>query len=376
MDPPPIAVADWVVWLGDVFMMASLFFIAGYFAVPSLDRWGTGEFLKRKVARLLVPCLLVTLFLNPLTIYPFHCTNDFALGVPRMSYWQYWALFLRDGLHLHVGSTIEDGQLRFEFGQFHCWFLSVLMLFFVFYAAAHAAGRRWGRPLHARGPASRRTIAMWLLWSTVAGAVIVGLLAWVEPVDKWLTIGPFLPFEVPDVGLYVVYFVMGIAACRGRWFEQRRPLGPGIYWGAVCVVLSTVYLMFMIATANDPSLIDSRSIAFVRWGLRVPLCLALLCSFLTFAQRWANKPNPVNRTLAAHSYGTYLVHMVVMIYLQWALLLWDGGPSWVKFLVSCVLSILLSYAAAILVARVWSAVCAAWARVLPSEPASSYPDAA
>ena len=53
----------------DVFMMPVLFFVAGYFALPSLEKRGVGEFIKDKCKRLLVPWVLAVIVFMPLLLY-------------------------------------------------------------------------------------------------------------------------------------------------------------------------------------------------------------------------------------------------------------------------------------------------------------------
>ena len=61
--------ADIIRELLDVFMMPVLFFIAGYFALPSLEKRGVGEFIKDKGKRLLVPWILAVVVFMPLLLY-------------------------------------------------------------------------------------------------------------------------------------------------------------------------------------------------------------------------------------------------------------------------------------------------------------------
>ena len=61
--------ADIVRELLDVFMMPVLFFVAGYFALPVLEKRGAWGFLNDKVKRLLIPWALVVLVVTPLVFY-------------------------------------------------------------------------------------------------------------------------------------------------------------------------------------------------------------------------------------------------------------------------------------------------------------------
>jgi glucan biosynthesis protein C len=79
--------ADIIRELLDVFMMPVLFFIAGYFALASLQKKGAGEFLKEKMKRLLIPWALAVLIFLPLVIY------DQPIN-PVRPFWKYWLWYL------------------------------------------------------------------------------------------------------------------------------------------------------------------------------------------------------------------------------------------------------------------------------------------
>jgi peptidyl-Lys metalloendopeptidase len=68
-DPNPTEVVDLLLMILDVFMMSILFFIAGYFALPSLQKKGSGSFVKDKFKRLGIPWLIVTILVLPILDY-------------------------------------------------------------------------------------------------------------------------------------------------------------------------------------------------------------------------------------------------------------------------------------------------------------------
>jgi hypothetical protein len=67
-------------------MMPVLFFTAGYFTLPSLEKRGVWEFLKDKVIRLLVPWAVVVLVFTPLLFYD----QPDQLVRPFRSYWLWY----------------------------------------------------------------------------------------------------------------------------------------------------------------------------------------------------------------------------------------------------------------------------------------------
>ena len=65
--------------------------------------------------------------------------------------------------------------------------------------------------------------------------------------------------------------------------------------------------------------------------------------FISFAYRYWNRDSKVNRTLAANSYGIYILHMPIVLGLNLALVSWAGGDVIVKFSIVTVASIFLSW---------------------------------
>jgi fucose 4-O-acetylase-like acetyltransferase len=63
------AFCDFILRLLGVFLMPTLFFIAGYFALQSLHRKGTWLFIKSKMIRLGIPWLIGVVLLGPVRTY-------------------------------------------------------------------------------------------------------------------------------------------------------------------------------------------------------------------------------------------------------------------------------------------------------------------
>jgi glucans biosynthesis protein C len=73
------------VLLLDVPIMPILFFLAGYFALRSLQKRGTWLFLKDKLVRIGIPWIFGALFLAPLITYMIY----FSRGMPT-SFLEFW----------------------------------------------------------------------------------------------------------------------------------------------------------------------------------------------------------------------------------------------------------------------------------------------
>lgn len=65
-------------------------------------------------------------------------------------------------------------------------------------------------------------------------------------------------------------------------------------------------------------------------------------TLMSFAYRYWNRDSKVNRTLAANSYGIYILHMPIVLGLGLALMSWTAGPVIIKFGIVTAVSIFLS----------------------------------
>jgi fucose 4-O-acetylase-like acetyltransferase len=84
-DPRKLPVANVFVLACYMFQMPLLFFISGFFALPSLRPRGFWRFCLAKVYRLIIPAFVVLLLLNPIRRYLFHCFQEQLVFPPGCS---------------------------------------------------------------------------------------------------------------------------------------------------------------------------------------------------------------------------------------------------------------------------------------------------
>ena len=107
----------------DVFMMPIMFFIAGYFAFPSIKK-GLKRFIIKKIIRIALPFLIGIIFLAPIMMY-ISIIHYFPLW--DISFFDFW-------LNYYFTDQYMDPS--------HYWFLSLLFFFFIVFAAIYAIMRR------------------------------------------------------------------------------------------------------------------------------------------------------------------------------------------------------------------------------------------
>ena len=137
-DPRITSVADQLVVFLDVILMSALFFVAGYFTLPTLRRRGAAGFLWRKFWNLVIPGAMAVVLLNSMWKYVFHLTRSWEAGETPMGYWEAWWFFLSSIQWTEVGNIHA-----FNFTLLHVWFITVLV---VFYLAVQATAWYRRRP--------------------------------------------------------------------------------------------------------------------------------------------------------------------------------------------------------------------------------------
>jgi len=321
LDPRRSLLLTAIVLLLDVPLMPALFFVAGYFALPSLQRRGTGGFIREKVVRLGIPWVVGVVFLAPLATYMIYVSRDVPTG-----YLEFW-------------KTDFWGPM---FQQSVYWFLGVLFAGFLVLAWM------WGRDterLRASEPRPERPgarVFLAVVAATAAWSILVGRR---YGLDDWQHLGWLFVIQPARVAFYVGYFALGVYAERRAWFGAagyRPDPGP---WGWGCVVSGIVYLAFRFA--GNPTSFGERAVAA---ALFAAFCLMAVIAGIALLQRVAEGANPAWRTLASNAHGIYDVHPLILYPLAYLLLDLDA-PALVKVTVLVVVTLGASLGVSALVLR-------------------------
>lgn len=134
-----------LVLLLDVPIMQILFFIAGFFAYPSLEKAGAAAFIRQKLLRLSLPWLFGVVFLAPAVTYLIPLTRGGAR--PYLQFWafDFWGPYFQQSVY---------------------WFLGMLLLLFTLLAALHSGEPRLqGMLRQSQAPTWRLFFGFWALTS-------------------------------------------------------------------------------------------------------------------------------------------------------------------------------------------------------------------
>ena len=314
LDPHQGLFFTWLVLLIDVPIMPALFFVAGYFALPSLGRRGAGGFVREKMVRLAIPWVLGVVFLAPLATYMTYVSRGTATN-----YLQFWT---------------TDFWGPYVYQQSVYWFLGVLFAEFVLLAWVHEASPRL-RASVPRVEQPRQRVFVAFVALTAAGSILVspsfGL-------DDWQPVWLLFVIQPARIAFYAGYFVLGIYAERRGWFSAagfRPDLGP---WGWGCVLTGLAYLGFRMS--GTMVTVPERAVGSVLFSA---FCLTALMAGLALFQRWIDGAGRTWRTLAANSFGVYYLHPLILYPLAY-LLVSLSAPSLVKVTVLVAVTLVASLA--------------------------------
>ena len=309
------------------FFMGLFFLIGGYVLPGAVDRRGTAGVLRDRLLRLGVPLLFFGLAVfGPITYLEYQ-----EEGGTR----PFWGFFVAEYL----------GGGRLELG--HLWFVAHLLL----YSLGYGLWRRF----RADGDAARvllpthRAILLYAL--ALAGVTFLVRIRY--PIDQWERIAGIVPAEVAHLPQYLSLFVLGLAAARGDWL-RRLPTAIGLVWLRIGLAAAALRYAYALARGEGlPRLLadggaDWRSLIWSGW--EAVICVGLCVGLLVLARERLANPGRALRRLSANAYGIYVLHIWVLVPLQFALV-GVALPPLAKFALVCLAGLPLSVAVAALLRR-------------------------
>ena len=319
VDPQTSEVFTQLVLLLDVPIMPILFFLAGYFALPSLQKRGTWLFLKEKFVHIGLPWIFGALVLAPLITYMTYVSRHIS-----MSFLQFWA-------------TDFWGPM---YQQAVYWFLGILMCLFLGLGFVYSRSDRLRLSTRRISLPTRK---LFVIFGTVMTVAFIAINLFFN-IDNWshIYVLVFQPVRVP---LYIGYFILGLYAERRGWFTVdgfNPELGP---WGGTCFLTGVWYLgCRWTSAAPNVLLMLTTDILFNVF------CLSALIAGVMFFKQKVNSANAVWVSLAANSYGIYYVHPLILYPLAY-LLVGISLPLILKALALILITILLAWGVSALLKR-------------------------
>ena len=275
------------------FFMGLYFLISGYFLPSSYDRHGFRGFISAKFLHLGIPLLFFT-----------------------------------------VLCSVATGQV--EVG--HLWFVEHLLFYSLVYALFRLVVRK---PVRVQSGLN----VVWIVSAVVIVSAANYLVRPAWPINNWKFLGGFLRAEPAHLAQYVALFVMGVVAWRGSWFLRiTRRLGMMLFGLGLLLALSVYLRPFF------PSL--QSWIGRSWWWYETLLCFSLSFGLVALFRFCFGKTSRIMQWIAAQSYAAYLVHIFVILGLQYLFDRVPMGGGTGKFLFVGVMATALTYGVAYFLRRI------------------------
>ena len=346
-------IAVWLSAFTDAFAMPMLFYIAGYFAIPTIRKKGVAAFYIGKLKRLGIPWLICILTVCPILPLIFHYTR--SKGSFSMSYWELWRDIMRNAFQFDVGIiySIDELMKNNLFYQRYMWFLSLLLLFFLLFGIFYSINSSWFKPLTHFEPAGAAKVRSSLkilisvgVLTVVCSFATVGAMLALAPElsnpEPLFSLGNIIQFRPSRLFFFIIYFILGVLTFKYKWIE--RGIFPGHFqtWLIAFCVSAAAFFYARHLMVNGPD--DLEEIFGAVYFLTLNfLSITILGLSISLALRHWNRPTGINQNLAASSYNIYLAHYLFVIVFQLILLAAPGIPGLLKFGMVAGSSIFCSY---------------------------------
>lgn len=332
----------------DVFNMPIFFFIAGYFALPTIQRKGALKYLKSKLTRLGIPLLLIAVFILPFLDYTHYYTQTINKGIDPTNFIEYWIQSIVRITEFDIGllDLSTYSYMTNQFYQRYAWFLSELLAFLVIFCFIYVMWNKWMKgndvatSIGKYFSSEKRTFMLIVLGFAIgASYFLVDFFSSVG--TSFFTLGNIIQFQPIKLGMFVGYFALGVYANSRKWFTDENPLASIKTSALTAVILSIVMIIVGRAYFRDTthSLVLSMGFAFSLSFLG----LSLLVLFTSLAMKYWSKPSIFQQKVTSNSYRMYLVHYIPVMIFPLFLGSWTGIIAEIKFLIIFLASLLVSY---------------------------------
>jgi hypothetical protein len=300
------------VLLNQGWFMGAFFLLAGYFTPGSVDRKGSGAFLKERLVRLGIPLLLFVFVLNPIASIGNWLMPSSLTGITTPLTW---------------------GAYPYLIGLGPLWFVLMLLIFGFGYAAWRmVAPNRGSSTTATSSPPSYLGIGLFVLALALASYLVRIIIPLGRSVNLFLY---FLSFPtIAYLPQYLGFFVVGILAYRRDWFRTLpRAMGRVGFAGAVVATATLFALGFLSflraverASPQPPPFGYGtwQSMVYALWdsAFAVGMCVGLIPLF----RRLFGRQGPLGRFLSQQSYAVFIIHVPIVVFVAYALRGIDLAP--------------------------------------------------
>lgn len=302
-----------ITWVGivgivfDIFIMPTMFFIAGYLTPPSLAKKTNWGFLKRKFRRLMIPWAIAVLTLIPL----YKVIFLYSRNLPQ----EHWTTYF----HFSEGAVSSQSWL---------WFLPLLFVFNMLYLLLSKAKIKMP-DISFKGA----VIAAFLISFVYSFGI-----GWVVDFRSW-TASALLDFENERVLMYFVVFLLGaLFYHRNAFAEMPKSKTWYTVFNSVAWIPVTAHIFVRLYPFFYPAEFSVTPLYRFLWWISFDL--SLLCLMVVMIEsfwRYADKNGRIWGELNRNSYGVYIIHVILIGIFGTMLLNWSL-PALAKYPILIVLT--------------------------------------
>lgn len=295
--------AGWMVYpmvAGAQFMMPLFWVMSGISTRFALGAHAAGEFVRRRLLRLLVPVVTLGWFiLSPVQVY-IEATTDQGYNAPPFSgtFWQFLPRYFTEGFYGFGGYFAWNGM--------HLWYLVYLLLFTLLSLPLF---------LYLRSAAGGKIVDALARFLVRPGAIyLLGLVPFVPEV--------FLPRGIPvltwteggwTLGAHWIFLILGFfLVCDPRLrsaIERQR-------WVALLLAVATLAPLGVLAPTIESLAFGSPTYILV-WGLRTINGWFWLVAILGFGSRHLNFATAGLALAGAAVLPFYILHQPIIVVLDY-----------------------------------------------------------
>ncbi len=312
--------------LTDMFVMATIFFVSGFFAAKSHRRTHNSGYLKQRLSRLLIPGYLQLLLVCPLLFYV--SGSVFSMESLQQTFVSTW-----QALSHFEFAPIQPGTMSFHH---HIWFVEVLFIV----GAVLMLTRRWTNSFLLAADETYKVITCKLIFLMTLGWLITYIpLAMGFGIHDWQNMGGLVVAQPVRLGSYIAAYLIGLYFFGLFEHLSLKKLGLACLFAVIGFTAVCQLMLLGVKASLAPETLHDIAVAYTRILVCFVLLFTTTFAFLKFINRkyrWIAPLYPLN-------YGIYLMHMIFVVALQALLadLDWDTDT---KVLVICFLALFLSIA--------------------------------
>ena len=284
----------------NIFVIATIFFISGFFTPLSLKNKTAWAFLKSKFKRLIIPWIVAVLTLIPL----YKVIFLYSRNLPQESWTTYF----------HWNSIWSQNWL---------WFLPVLFLFDMLYLCFSRVHINMSHITLKRA-----------IWAVLLICFLYSFCMDYFNLHGW-TKTVLIDFQNERLLIYFMVFLLGALCCKLKIFESEwKNKKLDIVLHCTGWIPINLYIFLLIYSLLNPSnYLISEIVDTLLIRLNFILSLAyLLYVMITTFRKYLNKQRRIIMELNKNSYGVYIIHVIVMGFIALTMLN-TAIPSLLKYLI-------------------------------------------